>query len=93
MTIITTTTEDCATIRLSGRFDANCRNDVMAAATAAIAGAAPHVRIDLGNVEYIDSTALGLLLAIRNGARQAGKAVSLANARGPVLQVLSIPSP
>ena len=44
---------------------------------------------DLGNVAYLDSSALGMLLMLRDKAKSSGKTVCLANARG-VRQVLDI---
>ena len=46
--------------------------------------------VDLGNVAYLDSSALGMLLMLRDKAKSSGKTVCLANARGSVRQVLDI---
>jgi anti-anti-sigma factor len=48
------------------------------------------IRVDLGQVDYLDSSALGMLLVLQKGAVAAGKTVSLANASGSVRQVLDI---
>jgi anti-anti-sigma factor len=53
----------------------------------------PDVReilVDLGQVDYMDSSALGMLLVLQKSAMAAGKTVSLANASGNVRQVLDI---
>ena len=46
--------------------------------------------IDLAGVDYLDSSALGMLLMLRDRANTARKALSLANPRGMVKQALEI---
>jgi HptB-dependent secretion and biofilm anti anti-sigma factor len=46
--------------------------------------------VDFGRVDYLDSSALGMLLLLREKAEAAGKKVSLANLSGTVKQVLEI---
>lgn len=46
--------------------------------------------VDLSDVQYIDSAALGVLLLLRDKATAAGKKVSLANPKGTVKEVLEI---
>jgi anti-anti-sigma factor len=76
-------------LRLAGRFDFTTRNEFMARAGDAIAQAqASEIRIDMGAVEYIDSSALGMLLMMRDMVKKSGKSVSLVGARGIVRQVL-----
>ena len=48
------------------------------------------VAVDLCNVAYLDSSALGMLLMLRDKAKTSGKTVCLANAKGSVRQVLDI---
>ena len=48
------------------------------------------VVIELGGVEYLDSSALGMLLMLRDRAIAAKKSLSLANPRGMVKQALEI---
>jgi anti-anti-sigma factor len=78
-------------IRLLGRFDFNSHREFREAVESALgAGDSAEVSVDLGSVEYLDSSALGMLLMLRDKAHGAGKTVSLANCRGPVRQVLDI---
>lgn len=77
-------------IRLAGRFDTYCQRQFQEAAAQAVADSAREIQIDLGSVDYIDSSALGMLLLVRDNAKGAGKTVALANARGSVRQVLDI---
>jgi anti-anti-sigma factor len=48
------------------------------------------VVIDLAAVEYLDSSALGMLLMLRDRTNTAKKSLSLANPRGMVKQALEI---
>ena len=80
----------CSIICLEGRFDGRGQNAFLAAAETALAGAGGEIQVDLARVEYIDSTALGLLLDIRERAIGAGKTVCVVNARGSVEVVLEI---
>jgi anti-anti-sigma factor len=41
-------------------------------------------------VEYIDSSALGMLLVLRDKAKESGKSVRLVNCHGMIKQVLDI---
>jgi HptB-dependent secretion and biofilm anti anti-sigma factor len=80
-----------AVIRLSGRFDFTVHREFREAVNQAMVP--PDVRevqVDLGNVAYLDSSALGMLLMLRDKARAANRAVTLSNCRGSVKQVLDI---
>jgi anti-anti-sigma factor len=80
-----------STVKLQGRFDFNAHRDFREAIDQALADAgSKEVVIELAEVDYLDSSALGMLLMLRDKAKSAGKAVSLANARGAVKQVLDI---
>jgi anti-anti-sigma factor len=46
--------------------------------------------VDLAQVEYLDSSALGMLLMLRDKIKASNRRVSLINCRGPVKQVLEI---
>lgn len=78
-------------VRLSGRFDFNAHRTFRAAYEAVIDDArVSAVSVDLAKVDYLDSSALGMLLMLRDKAAAAGKSVALTNARGVVKQVLDI---
>jgi HptB-dependent secretion and biofilm anti anti-sigma factor len=78
-------------IRLLGRFDFNSHREFREAVDTALgAGDSAEVAVDLGSVEYLDSSALGMLLMLRDKAHGAGKTVTLSNCRGAVRQVLDI---
>lgn len=75
---------------LAGRFDFNATREFRDVIEQAIKGTPREVLIDLGSVDYIDSSALGMLLMLRDKAKAAGKEVSLGGARGTVRQVIDI---
>ena len=84
-------TEGAVIISLSGRFDFNCHREFRAVMAEAmkyetVAG----IRIDLREASYIDSSALGMMLMLREEARAAGRTVTLAGAQGAVKELLEI---
>lgn len=79
-----------AVIVLQGRFDFNAHREFREAVEQAIKDPAREMHVDLGAVDYLDSSALGMLLMLRDKAKGAAKEVSLANARGSVKQVIDI---
>ena len=84
-------TDQGATIRLEGRFDFGTHRDFRAAVDKALLETAGNqLVVDLGAVDYVDSSALGMLLMLRDKANTVHKTASLVNARGNVRQVLDI---
>jgi anti-anti-sigma factor len=80
-----------AVVLLSGRFDFNAHRDFRSAYEPLMDNAeARTITIDLRNVEYMDSSALGMLLMLRDKTATAKKDLFLANAQAGVKQVLDI---
>lgn len=80
-----------ATIKLLGRFDFNSHRVFREAYESQLN--APDTRefeIDFAQVDYLDSSALGMLLMLKEKAQAAAKTVTLANCKGTVKQVLDI---
>jgi anti-anti-sigma factor len=78
-------------ISLSGRFDFNAHRTFKSAYEDQIRSQeVSAIEIDLGNVDYLDSAALGMLLLLRDQASSAHKTVILSNCRGVVQQILDI---
>lgn len=76
---------------LNGRFDFHSHRDFRVAYEAMLSK--PDLReiiVDFAQVEYLDSSALGMLLLLREKAGASGKKVLLANLAGTVKQVLEI---
>lgn len=79
-----------AIIALQGRFDFNAHREFREAVDQAVKETGREIQVDLAGVDYLDSSALGMLLMLRDKAKGAAKEVSLANARGAVKQVIDI---
>ncbi len=80
-----------ATIKLSGRFDFNTHRDFRGAYEPLVADPAIRtVVVDFNDVDYLDSSALGMLLMLRDKLGGANKEIALAGVRGNVKQVLDI---
>jgi anti-anti-sigma factor len=91
MTVTQQINEDTAHIILKGRFDFSSHRDFRQGYEQSLH--TPDIKVilvDLDGVEYIDSSALGMLLLLREKALQAGIEVKLANCKGAVLQVLEV---
>ena len=82
---------DTVTIKLAGRFDFNAHREFRGGVEGALGQKKGAVlNVDLGEVSYLDSSALGMLLMARDKAKAVGMTVSLVNTRGSVRQVLDI---
>lgn len=80
-----------AMIKLSGRFDFNTHREFRSAYEPLVGDAAVReVTVDFGGVDYLDSSALGMLLMLRDKISGANKEVALVNVQGNVRQVLDI---
>lgn len=80
-----------ATLSLSGRFDFSIHRDFRRNYEDILG--TPGVReldVDLANVNYIDSSALGMLLLLREKAGAQNIQLKLAHAQGSVRQVLEV---
>jgi len=80
-----------ARLVLKGRFDFSCRHVFKQACDDAITK--PEVSallVDLSDLEYLDSAALGMLLLLSDKSKAAGKLVSLAARPGIVSDVLHV---
>lgn len=80
-----------AVIKLTGRFDFNAHREFRSAYEPLVGDAAVKaVSVDFSAVDYLDSSALGMLLMVRDKLGGAGKEVALTGVRGSVKQVLDI---
>lgn len=78
-------------IKLSGRFDFNTHREFRAAYEPLVNDSAVRsVAVDFAGVDYLDSSALGMLLMLRDKLGGANKEVALSGVRGNVKQVLDI---
>lgn len=79
------------TLWLSGRFDFHSHRQFRESYERALKneeGAA--IAVDLSAVDYMDSSALGMLLLFKEKATMLNKQVSLTNCQGTVRQILEV---
>ena len=80
-----------AVVRLQGRFDFSAHRELRDSCGSLLA--AENVRelqLDMSGLEHMDSSALGMLLLLKERADAAKKRVALHNCTGTVRQVLDI---
>ena len=78
-------------LNLEGRFDFHSHRDFRNAYETVLAKPeTKEITVDFSKVDYLDSSALGMLLLLREKAEAASKKVKLANIGGAVKQVLEI---
>lgn len=83
--------DNTVTLRPQGRFDFNCFREFRTSYEEALAqNGVKYILVDLQQVQYIDSAALGILLLLRDKAAPLGIKVELANLQGTVKDVLEI---
>ncbi|MCB6182001.1 STAS domain-containing protein [Leeia sp. TBRC 13508] len=82
---------DVAIVGLSGRFDFSAHRDFRNAYQPALDDASvKELDIDFSRVEYVDSSALGMLLLLKEKAAPMNKKVVLVNCSGFVLEVFQV---
>ncbi len=80
-----------ATILLRGRFDFGAHREFKSSYEPPLSALdIRELEIDMGGVEYLDSSALGMLLILKERAGATNKRVAITNCRGAVKQVLDI---
>lgn len=78
-------------ISMSGRFDFQIHREFKEAYMALLNNEAVRgIKIEMGKLEYMDSSALGMLLLLNERAKAVSKSISLLNASGMVAQVLEV---
>jgi HptB-dependent secretion and biofilm anti anti-sigma factor len=85
------TTGEAAVISLGGRFDFKIHHDFKRCSEAAMRdGAVRRIEVNLEAVDYLDSSALGMLLLLREQAQGRGMDVALRNCHGAVREILDV---
>jgi len=76
---------------MSGRFDFSSHKKFRQISEEALksSGTEP-IEVDLGKVEYMDSSALGMLLLFKEHAEAASRSIALVNCGGTVKNILKI---
>lgn len=91
MEIRTSITDGTAHIRLKGRFEFPTHREFRTAVKDALAD--PMVRVisvDMHGVEYMDSSALGMLLLSKENAQMSGKSIVLKNVVGQIRKTIEV---
>lgn len=91
MDIKVTTDGPVAKLHMKGRFDFNVHRPFKDAYDPLLQqDGINSLEIDMSEVEYLDSSALGMLLLVRERAEAAGKHVALLHPNPTVAQILEI---
>lgn len=80
-----------AVLFLGGRFDFNAHREFKEAYSGILADAAIRsLEVNLSAVDYLDSSALGMLLMLRERVQTAGKEIVLSKPNPTVVKILDI---
>ena len=91
MSISTNIQGDVARISISGRFDFQVHRDFKGAYAPSLEN--PAIRefeLELSQVDYLDSSALGMMMLLRERAQTAGKTVMIVRPNPSIVQILDI---
>lgn len=91
MQISISNVNDTTVVRLAGRFDFNEHRGFKAAYEPLLQqDGVRRIEIELSGIEYLDSSALGMLMLMRERTQAAGKTVVLSKPSETVAQILDI---
>lgn len=76
-------------IRVAGRFDFSAHKEFRDATNQVVAGI-KKIEVDLSGTDYLDSSALGMLLLLRDKVSGDRNAISIKGARAEVKKILEI---
>lgn len=83
--------ENVTRLAMSGRFDFQVHREFKETYSKLLDNpAVREIEIEMSRLEYLDSSALGMLMLLNERAKSAGKSVSLVNPSGVVAQVLDV---
>lgn len=92
MTIVSNQIDNAkATLTINGRFDFSIHRNFREKYEAILAApGVRHLAVDLRDVNYIDSSALGMLLLLREKAAAQNIDMTIVNTQGSVRQILEV---
>ncbi len=91
MGISANVTGNSATINMTGRFDFSVQRDFKSAYDSLLTNPAiGEILVNLAGVDYLDSSALGMLLMLRERSIAAAKTLKLCRPTASVAQILEI---
>jgi len=80
-----------ARITMTGRFDFQVHREFKEAYVAPLDNAAVReIEVEMSKVDYLDSSALGMLMLLHERAKAANKSVTLLNSSNAVVNVLEV---
>jgi len=93
MSVSINTTDDnrSATIKINGRFDFSLHNDFRKSYKNVSISGGEYI-VDLSNTDYLDSSALGMLLLLKEHAESQLSSVRLINFSEDIKEILTIAS-
>ena len=80
-----------ATIKINGRFDFSLHNEFRKSYKDVNLSAGEYI-VDLGSTDYLDSSALGMLLLLKEHAESQASSVRLINFSEDIKEILTIAS-
>lgn len=80
-----------ATIKINGRFDFSLHNEFRKSYKDVNLSAGEYI-VDLGGTDYLDSSALGMLLLLKEHAESQSSTVRLSNFNDEIREILTIAS-
>lgn len=90
VTVSTYVQKELTIVRVTGEVDVSNASQVRDALDVVLASDAPAIEIDLGDVPYIDSTGIGVLVGAAHRAADAGKALAVTHPQRNVARVLTM---
>ena len=81
--------DGCLTINVAGRFDFSLHQEFRDAYEK-VEPAPPAIRVDMGSAEYLDSSALGMLLLLRERAGGDRSDIAIVNCSPAINKILTI---
>jgi anti-anti-sigma factor len=91
MSISVNVRDAVARITMTGRFDFEVHREFKDSYTGLIGNAVVReIEVEMNKVDYLDSSALGMLILMNDRAKNANKSVTLLNPSNVVAQVLEV---
>ncbi len=91
MTLETQIQDNVGRIVMKGRFDFQIHKEFKEAYTGLFEDAAVRqIEVEMSKLDYLDSSALGMLMLLNERAKSVNKTISLVNPSGVVDQVLEV---
>ena len=79
-----------ATVRLSGELDVAAADPLRAAITEHLDAGRRVIHVDTADVTFMDSTAIGAIVALHSRCKDEGGSLILTNVQGPVERLIRI---